>query len=197
MTLPAPAASSAAHTTAPGAASPVVRPPQSAFVTVLGWLMVAGSFMGALGSLAPLTASSVLLPMLMGDLPPDMQPPISPLAVLRVVAVISLVSSLYTLYASVALLNRKDWARRFFLAMFVLAIVCNLLFLVSLGLLMFGGALPAMGALAVAPGLGFMLGAIANFFFGWTVLATLLLWWWVHRLRSGAVRAEFQPTLAG
>lgn len=197
MNLPVPAAPPAARTTPSPLQPPDLPAPPSAFVTVLGWLMVAGSFMGVFGSLAPLTASSLPWATLMGDLPPDVQPPVSPLTLLRVVSLVSLLSSLYTLYASVALLNRRNWARRFFVAMFALGIVCNVLFLMALGLLMFGGALPAPGAFGLAPSLGLMLGAIANFFFGWTVVATLLLWWWVHRLRSAAIRAEFQPPLAG
>lgn len=165
--------------------------PRSAFVTVLGWLMVAGSFMGILGSLAPLAISGLMVPTLLGDLPPDMQLPVSPVALLRIVALVSLLSSLYTLYASVALLNRRNWARRFFIAMFALGIVCNLMFLASLGLLTFAGALPALDALGLPPALGLMLTAAASFFLGSTLLTTALLWWWVHRLRAPATRAEF------
>ena len=165
--------------------------PRSAFVTVLGWLMVAGSFMGILGSLAPLAISGLMSPALLGDPPPDMQPPVSPATLLRILALVSLLSSLYTLYASVALLNRRNWARRFFVAMFALGIVCNLMFLASLGLLTFEGALPALDTLGLPPALGLMLAAAANFFLASTLLTTALLWWWVHRLRAPATRAEF------
>jgi hypothetical protein len=164
----------------------------SAFVTVLGWLMIGGSLLGILSSLAPLAASSVM-PAMLGDLPPEMQLPFSPLAVIRWLALASLLSAGYTLYAAAALIGRRNWARRFFILMFALGLACNLLLLVSMGLMSWAGGLAWLDGAMVPAGVGVVFGMLANLLLGWTVLATLLLWWLIHRLRSPSIRAEFAP----
>ena len=166
--------------------SVAVAAPRSTFVTVLAWILIG---INALGVLSAVAQNLVLmfLPQWLGD-PQDLNFG-AMFGPLRVLAMLLLFFAALMTYASYAFLLRRDWARRLFVASFVLAIVMNVLWMIGLGWGMGGLTLPPQTVEGVDVSGILRLLTVASFVFAFGT--TVLFAWLVKRLSSPAVKAEF------
>jgi hypothetical protein len=161
-------------------------PQRSVFVTNLAWLVMVLGGLSTLGVLLQLVGTAVIafaLPAQAGGA----APPSSGNWISYFFYAAYLAASGLLLAAGMALLRRRNWARRVVLGYVAFSgLAC--LFFVLFGIL--------FGVLALAGGgeglAGFAIGAFfAIVFLGGSAAAAALLWWVARRLRSVETRREF------
>lgn len=165
--------------------------PQSAFVTVLAWVMIAFGVFGVLMALLQSVLVNMLLPMFESAIPLAGAAGALPLAFLRFAMLAALAFSVLMTYGAYALLKRRNWARILYIVMFIVSAVLHAVAAAALGLGFSLIELPAAGTGWMSPEIQSALRAMA------ITLAILMLAmaagyvWLVHRLLSPAIAAEF------
>lgn len=163
------------------------------FVTVLGWLLVVFSAFGVFTSLMQNVMIGYMFPVLNEQAPQPGQVPAGMLFALRAFAAVWLCVAAFLLFTAWSFLQRRNWARRTFVVLFVLGAAWSVAtFLLCLG----------MGVFSLVPGtsrdgpefppsaagmfrvMGIMFAIMSGGFFA-------LFAWLVKRLRAPDIRAEF------
>src|SRR5687768_11873504 len=166
---------------------------RSTFVTVLGWILVALSALALLSSLVQGVLLEATARELLEAQPADLQPPGEFLyGMFRGISLINVVLTGLLTYAAYAFLRRRNWARRTFLVLFAIGLAGNVM-----TVLMFG-TMSGLASLVASEGPSPLPAEAGSLFKGmfsvWAVCAigtAVLLGWLIKRLRSPAVRAEF------
>lgn len=163
--------------------------PQSSFVTVLAWVMIAFGIFGILMGLLQNVLLNMLLPALETAIPLAGPAEALPLGFFRVAMLASLALAVFMTYGAYALLKRRNWARILYMGVFIVSAVLHVLVAAVFGFGLID--LPTAGTELMAPEIQSALRAMA------ITLAILMLAmaagyvWLVHRLRSPAIAAEF------
>lgn len=180
---------------------PVAR---STFINVLGWIFVCLAGLATLiGVLQNVMLQLVFLPTLHDQLSIQPLPPDTPASMGWVVAHLIWffrgfpLLSIITLVAAIALLQRRDWARRLFIGLMAFAIVYQVLGLLAQWWLM--GAMQAMMTMPNDAPAQFVDG-MQGFMWVVQIISALmvagfsvLFGWIIKRLHSAAIRHEFLP----
>lgn len=163
---------------------------QSPFITGLAWVAIAFNGLGAFIALMQNIMINLVMPtMLAGS---NASPGAAlPLAIFRVFAAVFLGVTIFMTYAGYGLLMRRNWARRTFIVVCALSVawtvLCILMFALGFGL----GHVPTSGPGTVPPEMRSMF----NLMFGMSSIFALgmcvLFIWIIRRLRSPAIKAEF------
>ncbi len=168
---------------------------RSEFVDILAWVMITISGLGLVMTAVQSTMLSVLLPSITAQLglPGSALPPISK-HWLYTLVILAIALNALQLWASWALLKRRKWARRTFEVGFFLAAILALLWVVGmLSLLVYVG--PMLPTLEGEPGTDLILGFFKIMAIGGSIVAVTfagLFYWLAKKLRSVAVKSEFQ-----
>lgn len=167
---------------------------QSTFVTGLAWVMLLLNGFSVLGSLMQNVLINVFLPTFVAS-QADVglaSPMVVPMGLLRVLGLLALALAVIMTWSAWALLQRREWARRMYVSLFVLGIVVNVL-----GALAFWGGMryfePALLGVGDAPPetMHAILRATATFVAVLVVVTSVLYAWIVKRLTAPDVKAEF------
>lgn len=161
----------------------------SGFVTVLAWIIISFAGLVAVSLLLQLIVWSVLfsLPHFLPQGTGDAE------RVLRFFLLVLFAFSVFVLLTAIALLKRREWARRAFIALFGLLIGLNLLSLVPFLLAAFSGSASTSGdsdqfqtlvTVMIIPAAVFAIGM------------SVLFGWLIRRLTSRYVRREFAGGVA-
>lgn len=165
--------------------------PQSSFVTVLAWVMIAFGVFGILMSLLQNVLVNMFLPVLESVIPLTGPAEALPIAFFRVAMLTALAFSVFMTYGAYALLKRRNWARILYIVMFIFNAILHVLVAAAFGLGFSLIDLPAGDTELMSPEIQSALRAMA------IALAILMFAmavgyvWLVHRLRSPAIAAEF------
>ncbi len=162
----------------------------STFVNVLGWIMLVFSGMGVLGAIMQNIMINFVMPSMM-KMNPQMPSQEFPLTMFRLLGLILLLISVFVTFASYSFLQRRAWARKVFIALFIVGIVwgiiCSIGFLVGFG---FSG-LTRNGANPMPPEAQLMFKAMAISFSIFTGAISILYSWILKKLFSHQVKTEF------
>ena len=165
--------------------------PRSNFVTVLAWTMIAFGAFSILMCLTQLVLAKLLQPALGGGMPLPRLFGESTLAFIRTAMLFGLAWSAGMTYVSWALLQRQNWARILYIALFIVGAVLHLVGIWALGSL---GTMLTYDSLP--PGFDGTLSIL-------TVAVDVLLvtmavgyGWLAYRLCTPAIAAEFKATAA-
>jgi hypothetical protein len=169
-----------------GSLTPAAR---SAFVTVLAWILIVFCALGLLSAVTQMTAIGTL-PRLSGAQDPALAESIG--GFFRGVAAVNIALMAFFTYAAYALLQRHNWARRTFVVLFALGLAANIVSIIVFGLgSWFAGSLFSTLAQGQGDDVGGVFTAIFVFGLVLAILMSLLLGWLIKRLRSAAVKREF------
>lgn len=176
-------------------------PQRSSFVTVLAWIFIVisgymtlgGIFqnimlarflpqMGLEAALATHSAADVGLPSFFAFM----------FRYFQLIAAVTLVVAVATLAASIGLLKRENWARRFFIALMTVGIVWNVVMVILQQVMI--SQMAGFGAPAdFRAQLQFMRVAVFVVSLIMAIAMSVLFWWIIRKLRSAPIVAEFAP----
>jgi hypothetical protein len=163
------------------------------FVTVLGWLLVVFTAFGVLTSLLQNVMISYMFPVMDEQAPQPEQVPAEFLFAFRTFAAIWLGVAAFLLFAAWSFLQRRNWARRTFVVVFVLGAaygVASCLFCLGIGAFNLVPGTPRPGS-EFPPSAAGLFRAMAIMFAIMSAGFVVLFSWLVKRLRAPDVRAEF------
>jgi hypothetical protein len=166
-----------------------VAPAQSSFVTVLAWILIV---FGCLG-----VAISLMQNVMVNFVVPQMSPPGTtsnsfPLTAFRIMAATMLGVTTFLAYTAFALLRRRNWARRAYVVLFVMGAVWNAIWILFFLLAIFAGVSLPFEAFPMPSDADVAFKAFIVTFAVFALAMAALLVWLATRLRSPAVKAEFQ-----
>jgi hypothetical protein len=166
--------------------------PQSTFVTVLAWLFIILSGFGVFGSLVQNVMINVMMPTIVKTQASHGQPvPAFPIGIFRVFGVLSFAFACFVLYTAIALLKRRNWARRTFVVLLGCGIIFNVVWALVFGVgARFTHAPPSQVNSAPPEFQSMFVGMVVVF--GVFALAMSVLYaWLIRRLCSAPIKAEF------
>jgi len=165
--------------------------PQSNFVTVLAWVMIAFGIFGVLMGLLQNVFMNLLLPAVEASLQQGSPADGLPFALFRVMMLLGLAFSVFVTYGAFALLKRRNWARILYVVLFIFSALMHLVIAVALGFVFFLPGELTAGSDLVPSELRSVFGIMAITF----ALVMLAMGagyvWLVRRLLSPAIAAEF------
>lgn len=166
--------------------------PQSTFVTTLAWTLITFNGFGVFWALMQNVIVIFVFPsMIATDTPTGQALQALPMTFFRVAGVLFLGFAVFMTYAAYALLKRRNWARRTFIVVFAVSIVCNILSAVVFGLGFGLAEFPAWDQAAVPPEFRALFTWIVAVLAILSVGMSVLFAWLIKRLRSPSVKAEF------
>jgi hypothetical protein len=168
---------------------------RSTFVTVLSWLLICFAALGVLGSLMQVVLVTLVMPSF-----PALQQGVSaePVAVqdfaltaMRVLVLVMFALALCVLFSAIALLKRKNWARRTFVVLFALGSAWNILVVVGV----VAGLLSGFAVPNPPGGMPQNMQTVFSTMFGvlgvFACAMAVLFAWIAIRLHSPLVKTEF------
>ncbi len=160
--------------------------PRSSFITVLAWLTLVAGVRGVVSGLLQASVATTMLPALLPDLDSSVA------SLLSGLTLVSLVFSLLSVWVGARLLQRRDWARLAMVVLLVIGVV-----LAAAGAVVCLGAMfvvdPRVLTQAGLPDELFPLFRSTLVVLGAGALAIVGVHvWLIARLRSAAIRAEFE-----
>lgn len=167
--------------------------PRSTFVTVLASILLAIGALGVMSSVAQGVWLEASGSQLLATQPAEMQQAGELLTgMFRGVAILNVVLTGLFTFAAYALLRRRNWARRTFVVLFAIALAGNLLAVLVFGVgFGFAGLAASTGPTPLPPETGAFIKAWLVLWAFWAIAASVLFGWLIKRLRSPAIKAEF------
>ncbi len=168
------------------------QPPPSTFITVLAWIFIVLSGFSILMAIFQNIMFSFLFNNTGFQNSPDVPPDVFP-TIFRVIMIGMVIFFAIELWASIALLKRKNWARIYFIATMILALLYSAF---SIFWVVFFPTL--LGPEEMGHGANFD-GFLTAMRIGMSIfaLAFAVLWGWVlKRLMSPEIRREFSANAA-
>lgn len=169
--------------------------PQSTFVTVLAYLLLAFNALGILGAIMQNVMINFVIPAIERSAARGAELPADAFAAMRVFALIVLVIVVFLTFAAYALLKRRNWARRTYIVLFGLGTAWSVIIFIGMLIsVLFGAdlfAMPPQGKAEMPPEFMVM---FKGFFVVMSVVALAfgaLYVWLIMKLRSPGIKAEF------
>jgi hypothetical protein len=166
-----------------------VAPAQSNFVTVLAWILIVFGCLGIFVSLM----QNVMVTFVFPQMPaPSQESYAFPLTAFRIMAATMLTVTAFFAYAAYALLRRRNWARRTYVVLFLLSAAWNVISALMFTIAIFFGASLPLEAFPMPSGADVAFKAFIVTFAVFALAMATLFVWLAKRLRSPAIKAEFQ-----